>query len=177
MLKKSDMVGVYRQTGEEVVDVAGKLIHSDNNRSSQIMYSADGYVGVVSTPNGRKKLANGGGRTDLAGATSEELVEATRAVTCYAGHYDVQGDEVHHHVEMALSPNLVGQTMIRRVQFSGDDLALVARPDAQGNVRRILWRRVGNPPAPRMVQLVPQLDSLRSLGGHVLAQFREDFLR
>jgi hypothetical protein len=143
MLKREDMVGVYRQIGEEVVDAAGKLVHSDNNRSSQIMYSADGYVGVVSTPAGRKKLANGGGRTDLGGATPEELVDATRAVTCYAGHFELKGDEVHHHVEMALSPNLVGQTMIRRVEFKGDDLTLSVRPDAQGQVRRILWRRVG----------------------------------
>ena len=142
MLKREDMVGVYRQTGEEVVDASGKIIHSDNNRSSQIMYSADGYVGVVSTPAGRKKLANSGGRTDLANATSEELVEATRAVTCYAGRFELKDGEVFHHVEMALSPNLVGQIMIRRVHFDGPNLTLSARPDAQGHVRRILWRRV-----------------------------------
>jgi len=33
--------------------------------------------------------------------------------------------------------------MIRRVEFNGADLTLSARPDAQGHVRRILWRRVG----------------------------------
>jgi hypothetical protein len=143
MMKREDLVGVYRQLGEEVVDAAGKVIHSDRNRSSQIMYSADGYVGVVSTPSGRKKLANAGGRTDLSAATPDELVEVTRGVTCYAGHFELKGDEVHHHVEMALSPNLVGQTMIRRVQIDGGDLTLSALPDAEGRVRRILWRRVG----------------------------------
>jgi hypothetical protein len=142
MLKREDMVGVYRQTGEEVVDASGKLIHSDSNRSSQIMYSADGYVGVVSTPNGRKKPPGAAGRTDLTGATPEELAEATRSVTCYAGRFELIGDEVHHHVEMALNPNLVGQTMIRRVHFNGPNLTLAARPDAQGQVRKILWRRV-----------------------------------
>jgi hypothetical protein len=143
MVGKQDIVGVYRQIGEEVVDAAGKLIHSDRNRSSQIMYSADGYVGVVSTPAGRKPLANAGGRTDLGGATPDELAAATRAVTCYAGRYELKDGEVHHHVEMALSPNLVGQTLIRRVQIDGADLTLSARPDAEGRVRRILWRRVG----------------------------------
>ena len=141
-MKREDIVGVYRQLGEEVVDAAGKVIHSDSNRSSQIMYSADGYVGVVSTPSGRKQPPGAAGRTDLAGATPDELVEATRGVTCYAGHYELKGDEVHHHVEMALNPGLVGQTMIRRVQFDGPNLTLSARPDAQGHVRRILWRRV-----------------------------------
>ena len=142
MVTKVDMVGVYRQTGEEVVDASGKLIQSDNNRSSQIMYSADGYVGVVSTPSGRKKTSAPAGRTDLGGTTPEELAEATRSVTCYAGRYELKDGEVHHHVEMALNPYLIGQTMIRRVHFDGPNLTLSARPDAQGQVRRILWRRV-----------------------------------
>ena len=141
-MKREEMVGVYRQTGEEVVDKNGTVIHSDSNRSSQIMYSADGYVGVVSTPAGRKKLSAPPGRTDLGGATPEELAEATRAVTCYAGHYELKGDVVHHHVEMALNPNLIGQTMVRRVQIDGADLTLSAMPDAQGRTRRIRWRKV-----------------------------------
>ena len=107
-MKREDIAGVYRQLGEEVVDAAGKVVHSDSNRSSQIMYSLDGYVGVVSTPSGRKKTSAPAGRTDLVGSTPEELVEATRSVTCYAGHYELKDGEVHHHVEMALSPNLVG---------------------------------------------------------------------
>jgi hypothetical protein len=141
IMKREDIVGVYRQIGEEVVDRNGKLIHSDSNRASQIMYSLDGYVGVVSTPGGRKKPPGAAGRTDLTGATPEELVELTRSVTCYAGHYELKGDEVHHHVEMALNPNMVGQTMIRRVQIDGPNLTLSALPNAQGEVRRILWRR------------------------------------
>ena len=49
MMKREDMVGVYRQLGEDAVDAAGKIIYSANNeRNSQIMYSPDGYVGVVS---------------------------------------------------------------------------------------------------------------------------------
>jgi hypothetical protein len=143
MLKREDMVGVYRQLGEDVVGADGQVIESDNNRSSQIMYSADGYVGVVSTPAGRKKLAAPPGRTDLGGATPEELAEATRAVTCYAGHYELKDDVVHHHVEMSLNPNLVGQTMTRRVQIDGADLTLSSLPDAQGRTRRIRWRKAG----------------------------------
>jgi len=142
MLKREDMVGVYRQLGEEIVGADGRVIESDSNRSSQIMYSADGYVGVVSTPAGRKKLSAPPGRTDLGGASPEELAEATRAVTCYAGHFELKGDMVHHHVEMALNPNLVGQTMTRRVKIDGPNLTLSALPDALGRTRRILWRKV-----------------------------------
>jgi hypothetical protein len=141
-MKQEDMVGVYRGRGDEVVNATGKVIQSSGSSNSQIMYTADGYIGVVSTPSGRKPLGNSGGRTDLGGATSEELVEATRGVTCYAGHFEVKDDEVHHHIEMALNPSLIGTTLIRRVHFDGPDLTLSARPDAQGNVRKILWRRV-----------------------------------
>ena len=70
------------------------------------------------------------------------ISDATRAVTCYAGRYELKDGEVHHHVEMALNPNMIGQTMIRRVHFDGPNLTLSARPDAQGQVRRIKWRRV-----------------------------------
>lgn len=142
MVSKADLVGVYRQIGEETVDASGRLVQSDRNRSSQIMYSPDGYIGVLSTPNGRKTIPAASGRTDLGGAKPEELVDATRTVTSYAGHYDVKDGEVHHHVEMALNPELVGQTMIRRIEIDGPNLTLSTRPDAQGQVKRILWRRV-----------------------------------
>ena len=104
------MVGVYRRLGEEVVDAAGKVIHSTDSSNSQIMYSPDGYIGVVSTPSGRKTARRTRAAAPISAARRpEELAEATRAVTCYAGHYELKDGEVHHHVEMALNPNLVGQ--------------------------------------------------------------------
>jgi hypothetical protein len=50
---------------------------------------------------------------------------------------------LHHHVEMALNPNAVGQTIVRRVDLNGADLTLSSVPDKQGGYRRIRWRRVG----------------------------------
>ena len=53
-------------------------------------------------------------------------------MVCYAGHYELKDGVLHHHVEMALNPNVVGQTIIRRVQLNGADLTLSSVPDAQG---------------------------------------------
>ena len=117
---------------------ATALRRPDGTRNSTPSYQDD----VVSTPSGRKKTSAPAGRTDLVGSTPEELVEATRSVTCYAGHYELKDGEVHHHVEMALNPNLIGQTMVRRVQIDGANLTLSAMPDAQGRTRRIRWRKV-----------------------------------
>ena len=99
------------------------------------MYSPDGYVGWSARRAGRKKVSGSDGRTDLDGATPEERAEARAGMTCYAGHYELKDGEVHHHVEMALNPNLVGQTMIRRVHIDGPNLTLSSVPDTQdGNL-------------------------------------------
>ncbi len=49
---------------------------------------------------------------------------------------------LHHHVEMALNPNAVGQTIIRRAELKGTDLTLSSVPAPDGSFRRIRWRRV-----------------------------------
>ena len=141
-MTKDDMVGVYRQVGEDVVNADGSMT-TDDRRNSQIMYSPDGYMGVVSTPGGRLKISGSDGRMDLNGATPEERSEAAKNLVCYAGHYELKDDNVLHHVEMALNPNLVGQTVIRRVHIDGPNLTLSSVPDKDGNYRRIRWRRAG----------------------------------
>jgi len=172
-MTKDDLVGVYRQLGEDVVNAEGVTTHADNNRTSQIMYSADGYVGVVSTRNGRARVSNSDGRGDLSAATAEERAEAANGLVCYAGHFEVKDGIVHHHVEMALNPNLVGHTLQRRITIDGPNLTLSSLPDAQGNVRNIRWRRVGSDAAAQP----PLLASLRRMGRHMLTEFRHDFLR
>ena len=143
MLKREDIVGVYRQLGEDAVNAAGEITYTNNERSSQIMYSPDGYVGVISAPANRKKVSGSDNRTDLNGATVEERAQAASGLTCYAGHYQLKDGAVHHHIEMALNPNLIGQTLVRRVHLDGADLTLSSVPDKDGNYRRIRWRRVG----------------------------------
>ena len=141
-MKREDMVGVYRQLGEDAVNAAGEITYTNNERNSQIMYSPDGYVGVISGPANRKKVSGSDNRTDLNGASVEERAAAAANLTCYGGHYELKDGSVFHHIEMALNPNLIGQTLIRRVQIDGADLTLSSVPDKDGNYRRIKWRRV-----------------------------------
>jgi hypothetical protein len=141
-MKREDIAGVYRQLGFEVLDAGGKVIDSDYNCASQIMYSPDGYVGVISAPAARPKVSGSDHRTDLNGATVEERAQAASNLTCYAGRYELTDGAVHHHIEVALNPNLIGQTLIRRVHIDGPNLTLSSVPDARGQVRRIMWRRV-----------------------------------
>jgi hypothetical protein len=141
-MTKDDLVGVYRTLGDDTVSADGKVT-SDTGRTAQIMYSPDGYMAVVSMPNGRKRLAATTGGPDLNAATPEDRAEAAKGMVCYAGHYELKDGVLHHHVEMALNPNAVGQTIIRRAELKGADLTLSSVPDKAGNYRRIRWRRVG----------------------------------
>src|SRR5262245_49468404 len=140
-MTKDDIVGVYRNLGEDVVSPDGTVV-SDDARTAQIMYSPDGYMSVVSMPNGRKLAARTSGGPDLNAATPEERGEAAKGMVCYAGRYELKDGVLHHHVEMALNPNAIGQTILRRVTLNGADLTLSSVPDAQGGYRRIRWRRV-----------------------------------
>src|SRR5262245_44395990 len=141
-MTKDDIVGVYRTLGEDVVSPDG-AVTSDSARTAQIMYSTDGYMSVVSMPNGRKLAARTSGGPDLNAATPEERAEAAKGMVCYAGRYELKDGVLHHHVEMARNPNAVGQTILRRVDLQGADLTLSSVPDAKGGYRRIRWRRVG----------------------------------
>jgi len=140
-MTKDDLVGVYRTLGEDVVAPDG-TVTSDNERTAQIMYSPDGYMSVVAMPNGRKLTARASGGPDLSAATPEERAEAAKGMVCYAGYYELKDGMLHHHVEMALNPNAVGTTILRRPELKGADLTLSSVPDAKGGYRRIRWRRV-----------------------------------
>jgi Lipocalin-like domain len=141
-MRDEDLVGAWRELGREFVRGDGR-VKADVPRTSQIMYSADGFMGVVNTPSARKRVSEKASRMDLDGVDAAERAEAASGVVAYAGRFVVKGDEVHHTIDAALNPNLVGTTQIRRVTLVGDDLTLSAPPDAKGDFFRIRWRRAG----------------------------------
>jgi hypothetical protein len=61
----------------------------------------------------------------------------------YAGRYEVRGDTVHHSIEVATDPTLVGVTTTRHIAWEGDMLTL-SGPDfraGSGRRQKIVWRR------------------------------------
>lgn len=139
-MQKQDLVGAWREVGREFVDADGRVT-PDIPRTSQIMYSADGYVGVINTPAERKKVSGEAPKLNLDNATEAERAEAARGVVAYAGQYEVDGELVRHHLYASLNPNLAGTTQVRRATITGDDLFLSALPSADGSFFRIHWRR------------------------------------
>jgi len=139
-MRKEDLVGAWRELGRETVGGDGG-IKPDVPRVSQIMYTPDGYMGVVNTPAGRKSLGPTAGQVNLDTVSEAERAQAALGVVAYAGRYEVEGDVVKHIVFSSLHPDLAGTTQLRKATLSGDDLTLATFPDAKGNYFRIRWRR------------------------------------
>jgi hypothetical protein len=140
-MKNADLVGVWREEGREVIRSDGSAV-PDVPRRSQIMYTPDGFMSVVSTPKQQEPIPETVARMDLNATTPEACARVAVGVTAYAGTYRVVGNDVHHTLFTALNPNRVGDTQVRHVTLSGDDLTLAAPKDAEGNSFRIHWRRV-----------------------------------
>lgn len=80
------------------------------------------------------------------GRVSATLMGAGKpaASFAYAGRYDVRGDAVHHSIEIATDPTLVGVTTTRHIAREGDVLTL-SGPDFRagtGRMQKIVWRRL-----------------------------------
>jgi hypothetical protein len=139
-MRAEDLVGAWRELGRDFVNGDGS-IKPDIPRTSQIMYTPDGFMGVVNTPAKRARVGETSNPMSLDGIGAAERAAAAEGVVAYTGRYEMKGDIVQHTIYSALNPNLVGTTQLRRVTLQGDDLTLATLPDAKGNYFRIRWRR------------------------------------
>jgi Lipocalin-like domain len=139
-MRAEDLIGAWRELGREFVSGDGS-VKPDIARTSQIMYTPDGFMGVVNTPAKRARVGAGSNPMSLDGLTAAERAAAAEGVVAYTGRYEVNGDLVHHTIYSALNPNLPGTTQLRRATLAGDELTLATLPDDKGNYFRIRWRR------------------------------------
>ena len=139
-MRPEDLVGAWRELGRDFVSGDG-IVKPDIPRTSQIMYTPDGFMGVVNTPSKRGRVSEGSNPMSLDGIAAAERARAAEGVVAYTGRYEVKGDLVHHTIYSALNPNLVGTTQLRVATHAGDDLTLATLPDAKGGYFRIRWRR------------------------------------
>ena len=105
-----------------------------------ITYTADGHMSVAMMSADRTNYASG----DLRGGTVEEKLAAAETYVAYCGSYEVQGDVVVHHVEVAFFPNRVGTAQRRNFEVSGDTLRLSTPPMLIEGVEQtghLVWKR------------------------------------
>lgn len=107
------------------------------NPVGYLIYTASGRVSA--TLSGMHRLPLTSGSTSAASAHCNESVHDFLA---YAGKYEIQGSTVLHHVETCVFTNLVGVTLKRGFQLSGDTLTIRTLPPyLWGTQSKLVWRR------------------------------------
>ena len=138
-MKPSDkVVGTWRLIA---VSVPSSPAATSPLKAGYITYTSDGRVSAILSHDGRKPLSSG----DRISASVEERAEAFATCFAYAGTYDVVGDKVIHHVEIASVENWVNTDLIRDVRFDGDRITLTTPPASiGGNIQtfELVWERV-----------------------------------
>ncbi len=106
-----------------------------------ILYTADGCMSAAMQRPARPRLA----RENLALVSEADKSAAFTSYLQYSGRWHVDGGDVHHVIELAMNPNLLGTRQVRSALLHGDELELGATEPLEGSsdVRRhrILWRR------------------------------------
>jgi hypothetical protein len=106
-----------------------------------ILYTADGYMSASMQRPARPRLS----RENLATVADAEKAAAFVSYLQYSGHWRVSGSDVHHVIELAMNPNLLGTRQVRGAVLHDDELELRAAEPLEGaagvRLHRILWRR------------------------------------
>jgi hypothetical protein len=106
-----------------------------------LTYTDDGWMWATLQRIGRDPLGTG----TLAAATAEQRASAAAGYLSYAGRYTFDGDRVHHHVEVSLFPDWVGDDQERLIDWIDGDLVLSTPPTTSATgrevIQRLRWRR------------------------------------
>jgi hypothetical protein len=111
-----------------------------NHPKGLLFYMADGRVTALISYDARS-LLNG----DRVSAPVAERAEAFATFFAYSGTFELKGDTVIHHVEIASVPNWVGTNLVRVVVIHGDRLTLSTPPISVGGktqTTELVWERM-----------------------------------
>ena len=142
-MRQHSVIGTWRLVSYEARAADGAVSYPlGRDAIGYITYTDDGRMSVAMMSAGRTGYAS----SDLRGGTVEEKLAAAETYISYCGSYEVQGDVVVHHVEVAFFPNRVGTSQRRTFEISGDTLRLSTPPMLIAGVEQtghLLWKRAG----------------------------------
>jgi Lipocalin-like domain len=119
------------------------------NATGLICYTADGHMSASIARAGRPRLSSESVRS----APVEERLAAFESFFQYAGPFELRqgpelptGQQVIHHVAMALNPNFVGTQQVRHIEFDAEGVLTLSASDTAPGSRvlrhhRLRWKR------------------------------------
>ena len=123
----------YQDTGETIEPYGARP-------SGYLSYGADRRMYAIIVGDGRRPP------TGMV-PTDAEMIALFSGMGAYAGTYTIEGDEVHHLVDVSWIEAWTGATQVRRFRIEGDSLHIrsVAAPDpldGRFSSSTIVWRKV-----------------------------------
>lgn len=123
-----------------VIETAGKTGEPrfGPNPVGYLIYTPSGRMSATLMAARRSKLESPKGAT----STRAELNESLADFLSYAGRYEVRGNHVFHHIEVSVFTNLVGTTLERIFDISGNTLTIrTLPPEIWGTANKLVWTR------------------------------------
>lgn len=143
VMDKKDFIGAWKLVSFILQKTDGSVSYPYGEKpAGHIFYMADGYMAVSIMSADRPQFAT----QDSLDGTTAERAAAMATFLSYCGTFEVQGNEVVHHIEVCLFPNWSGRDQRRYYQFEGRRLILRTAPQVyQGSERtaQLVWERVG----------------------------------
>lgn len=140
-----ELIGTWLLERFEVHGPSGSRQPFGSDARGVIVYGSDGWMSAVLS---RTEQASGGGLE-----RSHHLDPAAKAARfdgylSYVGRWTIEGDEVLHHVEVALAPGVVGTVLRRRFELRERRLLLCYDLTGRSGVHRfeLAWTRAPTEP-------------------------------
>ena len=125
----------YRSTDNEVFYPYGE------DAIGYLTYTMDGYMSATIMRANRPKLTT----EDITKVSSEELAMVVKTYLSYCGQYEIQDNQVIHHIQASLFPNWLGIAQKRFFNFKDNQLFLTSSSflmRGKQQVAHMIWERI-----------------------------------
>jgi len=137
------LIGAWKLVSFTHLDEAGKEITGPfgERPRGRIVYTATGHMVTVILADDRGAFSV----EDFRQAGDNEKVAAFDTMAAYSGRYELIGNRVVHHVDLAWIPGWTGSHLDRTVEFSQDGRLILTGPPMKIGGRtlglKIVWER------------------------------------
>ena len=138
-----NIVGSYEliSSTREILETGEVVNTFGDDPKGYIMYGADGRMLVLLTRGDRVAPES------LATMSDENRADLFRSMNAYGGTYTLDGDTIHHHIDISSNERWNGTTVTRHIRAEGEYLIYTAEPapfsgDGRMSVATLRWKKV-----------------------------------
>ena len=134
---RDQLIGLWQLVAQYNVGKDGQHITVAERQRGRISWDRKGHVWVLLYNDGRK------GPASALMPTLEEYRDMNSGLMTYYGTYDIDEAKqtVTHHLQAAANPSLIGTDLVRRYEFTGNQVALIFPGEAQ---RHVVFERISD---------------------------------